>query len=134
MQWKDQDGKEQRADARTWVKESDSAATLKQRWVFAGSELFKDPQTGEMRFAADGGDLITVSNFISAILDVPFASSAADSDRSFMANTAKIPAIEHAGDDVLEAGGRVAGEVNEEGIGGWSGSDGAGSMRSWRGR
>lgn len=93
VEWKDQEGKEQRADARTWVKESDSAATMKQRFVFAGSELFKDPETGEMRFAADGGDLITVSNFISAILDVPIASSAADSERSFMANTAKIPAL-----------------------------------------
>jgi hypothetical protein len=61
--------------------------------VFAGSELWKNPETGEVQFTADGGDLITVSNFMSAILDVPFASSAADSDRSYMANTGVIPAL-----------------------------------------
>ena len=34
-----------------------------------------------------------VSNFASAILDLPIASSANDADRSFIANTEKIPPI-----------------------------------------
>ena len=40
---------------------------------------------------ADDGDLITVANFASAILDLPFASTANDADRSFVANTDQIP-------------------------------------------
>ena len=44
-------------------------------------------------YAADQGDLITVANFGSAILDLPIASSADDADRVFVTNTEKIPAL-----------------------------------------
>ena len=44
-----------------------------------------------LNFLADGGDLFTVANFTAAILDVPFASSGNDDERSFVANTEKIP-------------------------------------------
>ena len=42
-------------------------------------------------FTADDGDLITVANFSSAILDLPFASTANDADRVFSANTPVLP-------------------------------------------
>ena len=42
-------------------------------------------------YTADDGDLITVANFINAILDLPFASTANDADRTFVANTDRIP-------------------------------------------
>ena len=42
-------------------------------------------------YAADDGDVITVANFGSAILDLPIpASSASDADRVFVTNTEKI--------------------------------------------
>ena len=60
-------------------------------WVFAGSELIEDPATKKPIYAADDGDLITVANFSSAILDLPFASTANDTDRLYVANTDRIP-------------------------------------------
>lgn len=89
--WKSQDGKTNRADARTWIKDEKNGKTLAVDWVFAGSQQFVDEQTNRDIYAADGGDLITVANFMSAILDVPFASTTNDAERSFVANTTLIP-------------------------------------------
>jgi hypothetical protein len=89
LDWKGPDGKARHAQARTWVKDEKSGKTLAQNWVFAGSQLFEEKD--RTLYAADGGDLITVANFMSAILDLPFASSANDASRSFVANTEAIP-------------------------------------------
>jgi hypothetical protein len=50
-----------------------------------------DPVTKKSIYAAEDGDLITVANFGSSILDLPMASSASDAERSFSANTEEIP-------------------------------------------
>ncbi len=71
-----QDGKAHKSDARQWVKDEKAKAPLAIDWVFAGSELYEDPATKKQVYAADEGDLITVANFGSAILDLPIASSA----------------------------------------------------------
>lgn len=44
-------------------------------WVFAGSGFYVDPQTGEKSYLAEGGDLICVSNFPSAMLDLSVKST-----------------------------------------------------------
>jgi hypothetical protein len=44
-------------------------------WVFAGSAFYVDPQTGEKSYLAEGGDLICVSNFPSAMLDLSVKST-----------------------------------------------------------
>jgi hypothetical protein len=85
------DGKTHRADARRWVLDERSKKPLAIDWVFAGSELLPDPVTKKPVFTADDGDLITVANFASAILDLPFASTANDADRVYAANTPEIP-------------------------------------------
>ncbi|MDR3634921.1 MAG: YdjY domain-containing protein [Isosphaeraceae bacterium] len=90
LQW-EVDGKRRRADARRWVLDERSKKPLAIDWVFAGSELLPDPVTKKNVFTADDGDLITVANFASAILDLPFASTANDADRVFSANTPEIP-------------------------------------------
>src|SRR4051794_16484744 len=74
LQW-ESGGKTGLADARRWLKDEKTRKPLAQDWVFAGSELFVDPVTKKTIYAADEGDLITVANFGSAILDLPFASS-----------------------------------------------------------
>ena len=88
-----QDGRLQKSDAREWVWDEKAKKPLDIDWVFAGSVLYEDPITKKPRYAADEGDLITVANFASAILDLPIASSANDADRMFTANTAKIPPL-----------------------------------------
>ncbi len=91
LEWTGPDGKPRRADARSWIKDARTGEVLKTDWVFAGSELFEDPATKQKHYAADDGDLATVANFPSSILDLPFRSSANDADRGFLANTAAIP-------------------------------------------
>ncbi len=86
-----EEGKTRRADAREWVQEERAGTALTTDWVFAGSELYVDPTTKAAHYAADDGDLITVSNFASSILDLPFASTANDAGRTFAAHTARIP-------------------------------------------
>ncbi len=83
-------GKTNQTDARNWVRDEKTKKPLSSGWVFAGSELFVDPATQKTIYAADEGDLITVANFGSAILDLPLASSARDAERVFFANTPQI--------------------------------------------
>jgi hypothetical protein len=92
LRWR-QDGEVQSTDARQWVRDEKTAAPLAIDWVFAGSVVYEDRITKKPMYAADEGDLITVANFASAILDLPIASSANDAERMFTANTAKIPPI-----------------------------------------
>ena len=91
LEWTDPQGKPHQADARSWVKDLKTDKALTTDWVFAGSELLEDPQTKQKFYAADDGDLITVANFPSSILDLPFRSSASDADRTYIANTAVLP-------------------------------------------
>ena len=77
----------------TPARDEKAKAPLAIDWVFAGSELYQDPATKKQVYAADEGDLITVANFGSAILDLPMASSADDADRVFVTNTEKIPPL-----------------------------------------
>lgn len=90
LEWKEQ-GKARRADARHWIRDDHTRKPLAKDWVFAGSELYTDPVSKRTLYAADDGDLITVANFPSAILDLPFASTSNDADRAFEANTSAIP-------------------------------------------
>ncbi|MBM84388.1 MAG: hypothetical protein CMJ78_27860 [Planctomycetaceae bacterium] len=49
---------------------------MKANWVFAGSGFFVDESTGQRSYQAEGGDLICVANFSTAMIDVTEASSA----------------------------------------------------------
>jgi hypothetical protein len=90
VEW-EKDGKTRRVDAREWVKDQATGHALARDWVFAGSELFEDPRTKTMIYAADDGDLVTVANFPASILDLPFRSSANDADRTYLANPERVP-------------------------------------------
>jgi hypothetical protein len=92
LRWKSA-GETRRADARRWVKDEKASKPLSEGWVFAGSELFKDEVTKKTIYAADEGDLITVANFGSAILDLPLASSANNAERVFTADPAQVPPL-----------------------------------------
>ncbi len=91
LEWTDNAGKIQKADARTWAIDLKTKKPLDKDLVFAGSEVFDDPRTKERIYAADDGDIATVANFPSSILDLPFRSSASDTDRLYVSNTAVMP-------------------------------------------
>lgn len=92
LQW-ERDGETLEADAKTWVKDDKAGKELNIDWVFAGSTIYEDPITKKRVYAAEEGDLITVANFGSSILDLPIASSADNVNLFYLANTEKIPPL-----------------------------------------
>jgi hypothetical protein len=90
--WKDKEGNKRIIDAREWVREMGTAdSTLDVNFVFAGSSFWKDPDTGKEHYQAESGDLICVSNFSTAMLDVPIESSKVNSGLMFATFTDRIP-------------------------------------------
>lgn len=92
----EQRGRKTTVPAKDWILNLKTKKTLEADWVFAGSQLVPDPfdKTKPPYYLANDGDLICVSNFPSAMLDLPIASSKDNADLVFVANTAKIPALE----------------------------------------
>lgn len=90
--WKDEDGKKHTIDTRKWVRKvGTDDEVLDVNYVFAGSMFWKDPDTNEKKYMAESGDLICVSNFSTATLDVPMNSSQVNSGLMFAAFTKRIP-------------------------------------------
>jgi len=90
--WRDKKGMKQVMRAQDWVQNFRNKKSLPYPWVFGGSGFWTDDTTGERHYYGDGGDFICVSNFPSATLDLPVASSQANSNLTFVAHTENIPA------------------------------------------
>lgn len=91
LMWRDEEGNFKTADAREWVRNAESKQQLDRDWVFAGSYLWKDPSDGKEYYQADSGEMICVSNFSTALMDLPIASSDSNSALQFEAFTERIP-------------------------------------------
>lgn len=91
--WTDKDGKVRRDSAQNWIRDLKTKQAMKIPWVFAGSGFWKDGTTGQQLYMAEGGDLICVSNFSSAMLDLPVESSQANNQLQFEAFTEHIPPL-----------------------------------------
>ena len=91
IMYRDADGKFKTADARSWVRQGDTDKSLEMDWVFAGSSTWTDPEDGKAYYQANSGELICVSNFGSAMMDLPIESSASNGEQQFMAFTNRIP-------------------------------------------
>jgi hypothetical protein len=89
--WKDEQGGKHQVRAQDWVRVARSDKIMPYDWVFAGSSFAKDEETGREYYRANGGDLICVSNFPTAMLDLPVASSDANTELMFEAFTDHIP-------------------------------------------
>lgn len=90
--WKEADGTAKEVRAQDMIKHVKTDKAMAYDWVFAGSGFFKDEQTGRLHYQANGGDFICVSNFPSAMLDLPVASTDANGGLLFHAFTENIPA------------------------------------------
>lgn len=86
-------GKTVIAPAAKWIRHFQTKKELNSNWVFAGSKFIKsiDPNIPD-RYAANDGDVICVSNFESALLDLPVKSSKDAGNLLWQANTSEIPA------------------------------------------
>lgn len=91
--WLDKNGKRQKAKAQDWITDIRKKKPMNLPWVFAGSGFVQDEETGRKVYLAEVGDLICVSNFSSAMLDIPAESTNADEGLYFEANTKAIPPL-----------------------------------------
>jgi hypothetical protein len=89
--WKDEDGKKHQERAQEWVKDVKKDKAMTYNWVFAGSGFWKDEETGKEHYKANGGDLVCVSNFPTATLDLPIQSTDANDELMFVAYKEHIP-------------------------------------------
>lgn len=89
--YRDEKGKYQVTDARRWVRKTGTKKQMEPDWVFAGSGFWKDPTDGREHYRADSGDMICVSNFNSAMMDVPINSSAEANELQYSPFTERIP-------------------------------------------
>ncbi|MEN6496454.1 MAG: YdjY domain-containing protein [Thermoguttaceae bacterium] len=90
--WTDKEGHRQSTRAQEWVRKVGTTQSMEQAWVLAGGRFWKDEQSGKEIFTADvTGDLICVSNFDDAVLDVPLRSTTEDASLLFEAFAERIP-------------------------------------------
>jgi hypothetical protein len=94
LYWTDEAGKRRSAWAQDWVQDARTGKALKHPWVFAGSRFWRDEQTGKELYLANMGELICVSNFSSAMLDLPIESSDKAGQLLFTAYTERIPPLD----------------------------------------
>jgi hypothetical protein len=89
LKWKDNEANIRLADAGSWLKHVGRKASPPDKWVFIGSRILPNN-----RYWADvDGDIISVANFESAVIDVPFESTTENEALEFAANSEAIPPV-----------------------------------------
>jgi hypothetical protein len=103
LSYKDKD-KTVTIPGRDWVRDLKTKKSLGVDWVFAGSQFLENPLEKDKPplYAANAGDVICVSNFEGAMLDLPINSSKNNADLEFEAFTERIPEIGTAVTVILE--------------------------------
>ncbi len=94
VSWLDSDKKLQTVRAQEMIINAKTNKTLELDWVFGGSGFWKDPEDNKEYYRGDGGDMICVSNFASATLDLPVESSNSNDFLMYRANPEKVPPLE----------------------------------------
>jgi len=105
LTYKDKDkNKTVTVPGRDWIRDFKTKKSLDVDWVFAGSQLLENPLEKDKPplYAANGGDVICVSNFEGAMLDLPVNSSKNNAELEFEAFTERIPPIGTAVTLILE--------------------------------
>jgi hypothetical protein len=87
-------GKKVSVPAQQWVRDQKTGKDLDVDWVFTGSHLVENPLDPKAPrfYLANDGDVICVSNFEGALLDLPIDSPNLDAERNWEAHTERIPA------------------------------------------
>ncbi|HEX6961587.1 MAG TPA: YdjY domain-containing protein [Lacipirellula sp.] len=93
VRWLGENGKWKSAKAQEWIRDAKTEKPMEHPFVFAGSGFWKEPETGKEYYMAESGDFICVSNFTTAMLDVPIESSQSNEALTFEANTERIPTL-----------------------------------------
>ncbi len=96
VEYQGKNGNVVRVPAQQWVRHSRTKKDLAYDWVFAGSHLFEDPldKTRPPYYTANDGDVICLSNFPTAMLDLPIESVSDNDALFFEAHTERIPELQ----------------------------------------
>lgn len=93
LRWKDATGATQVVAAQQWVRDTRSGKAMQEEWVFAGSSFWTDPVDNQEYYQADGGDFICLSNFPTAMLDLPIPSTQSNEALLFEAFKGRVPPV-----------------------------------------
>lgn len=91
MRWTDVAGVVREVPAQEWIRDTRTGRPMQEDWVFAGSTFWTDPADGKEYYQADGGDLVCLSNFPTAMLDLPIESSQSNEALLFDAFEGRVP-------------------------------------------
>ena len=90
LRWRDPEGLAHDVAAGSWLRRVGAEETqTPEEWIFVGSDLLAD----DTYWADSSGEIVSVSNFSASVIDVPFASSSANADLLFVAETEAIPPL-----------------------------------------
>jgi len=104
LRWTDAEGRLQEADASQWLSPVGPEKTdPPEAWVFVGSDLLGD----DSYWADSSGEMVSVSNFPSSVIDVPFPSNE-KGPLLFAANTDVIPPVGTDVEVIIAAGPEAA--------------------------
>lgn len=81
------------ADANQWIRDMKTGKPLQHPWVFGGSQFWEDPDSNEKIYYGDSGELICLSNFSTATIDLSVESSQSNDGLLFEAFTENIPPL-----------------------------------------
>ncbi len=79
--------------AKQMIQDFHTKKPMTHQWVFGGSELWEDPESGEKIYYANSGEMICLSNFSTASLDLNVESSQSNDGLLFQALTENIPPL-----------------------------------------
>ncbi len=91
--WQNTKGSTELRPAQQMILHVKTRKPMEHGWVFAGSGFWQDEPSGERYYLAENGELICVSNFSSALLDLPIESPRDNAQLLFEANTDQIPPL-----------------------------------------
>lgn len=93
VHWLDKNGKPQKRRAQEMIRNVRTKKPMTETWVFAGSEFYTNPNTKVRHYMADGGEMICVSNFTTAMMDLPVESTQSKEGLIFEALQENIPPL-----------------------------------------
>jgi hypothetical protein len=79
--------------AESFIRDSETKKAMTHQWVFGGSEIYEEPDTGEKFYYGDSGEMICLSNFSTATMDLTVESSQSNDGLLFEAFTENIPPV-----------------------------------------
>jgi hypothetical protein len=91
--WRDENQRIVRRRAQEMVRNVQTRAPMEHDWVFAGSGFWRDESTGKQFYQAEGGELICLSNFSTATLDLTVESPRDNAALLFEALTENVPPL-----------------------------------------